>query len=158
MPADDGSPHVLYYEIHRRRRLGLMSSSSSSSAAVASAGLVALFLHGGPGAGCYANHVRFFDPDLYGTVVLLDQRGCGRSVPTGEVDRNDLGSLVSDVERLRARLLGGGGGGDREDDHGGEGGGGGGPGRDGATVGRDTRGVVGVYPGLGVRARAPARG
>ena len=148
MPADDGSPHVLYYEIHRRRRLGPTSSSSSSSAAASVAaqsssdgandelergGLVALFLHGGPGAGCYANHVRFFDPDLYGTVVLLDQRGCGRSVPTGEVDRNDLGSLVSDVERLRARLLGRGGG-DREDDHGGDGGDGGGGDGDGATA------------------------
>ena len=38
------------------------------------AGLPALFLHGGPGAGCYPNHARFFDPAVY-RIVLMDQRG-----------------------------------------------------------------------------------
>ena len=37
-------------------------------------GAPALFLHGGPGAGCFPNHARFFDPDHY-SVVLLDQVG-----------------------------------------------------------------------------------
>ena len=34
----------------------------------------ALWLHGGPGAGCYPNHARFFDPEKW-RIVLLDQRG-----------------------------------------------------------------------------------
>ena len=39
-----------------------------------SKGLPALFLHGGPGAGCYPNHARFFDPQVY-RIILVDQRG-----------------------------------------------------------------------------------
>jgi len=42
----------------------------------------ALFLHGGPGAGCFPNHARFFDPKRW-RVVLFDQRGCGSSTPKG---------------------------------------------------------------------------
>ena len=48
----------------------------------------ALFLHGGPGAGCFPNHARFFDPSYF-RIVLLDQRGCGRSTPRGELRGND---------------------------------------------------------------------
>ena len=39
-----------------------------------------LIVHGGPGGGCNAAMRRFHDPRHY-RVVLLDQRGCGRSVP-----------------------------------------------------------------------------
>jgi pimeloyl-ACP methyl ester carboxylesterase len=115
MPAEDGSAHVLYYEVHRRQRSPSSScpedggdgeSPDHLDAAIGD-GLAALFLHGGPGAGCYPNHVRFFDPSLYENVILFDQRGCGRSKPTGEVRDNTLEALVSDVERLRLHLLGG---------------------------------------------------
>lgn len=54
---------------------------------------------------CNPNHVRFFDPRLYETVVLLDQRGCGRSIPVGEVGYNTLELLVDDIERLRRIIL-----------------------------------------------------
>lgn len=64
--------------------------------------LVALFLHGGPGAGCFPNHARFFS-DQY-TVVLLDQRGCGQSRPLGELRQNTLGDIVQDCEVLRRHL------------------------------------------------------
>lgn len=62
-------------------------------------GPLALFLHGGPGAGCFPNHARFFDPEHY-RVVLLDQRGCGRSTPKGETRENTLSDLVRDCETL----------------------------------------------------------
>ena len=39
-----------------------------------------VFLHGGPGAGCTATDRRFFNPDYF-RIVLLDQRGSGRSRP-----------------------------------------------------------------------------
>ena len=39
-------------------------------------GAAALFLHGGPGAGCSPASRRFFDPNFY-RIVLLDQRGSG---------------------------------------------------------------------------------
>lgn len=66
--------------------------------------LVALFLHGGPGAGCFPNHARFFDPDRYSQIVLLDQRGSGSSLPRGEVRNHTLRDLVEDCERLRQHL------------------------------------------------------
>jgi proline iminopeptidase len=63
-----------------------------------------VFLHGGPGSSINPGHRRFFDPSFY-RIVLLDQRGCGRSTPRGEVHANTTPHLVEDLERLR-RLLG----------------------------------------------------
>jgi proline iminopeptidase len=67
------------------------------------AGLPVLFLHGGPGSGASPAHRRFFDPAGY-RIVLLDQRGCGRSTPRGELAHNSTELLVADIERLRAHL------------------------------------------------------
>lgn len=64
-------------------------------------GKPAIFLHGGPGGGCSAAHRRLFDPDVY-DVVLFDQRGCGRSRPTAELDSNTTWHLVEDIERFRS--------------------------------------------------------
>jgi proline iminopeptidase len=50
-------------------------------------GKPAVFLHGGPGGGCNANHRRLFDPARY-KVLLFDQRGCGRSKPHAELEAN----------------------------------------------------------------------
>ena len=67
------------------------------------AGVPVIFLHGGPGSGCSANHRRFFDPRRY-RIVLFDQRGCGRSVPRGCLHHNTTAHLVADIERLRKHL------------------------------------------------------
>lgn len=61
----------------------------------------AVFLHGGPGAGCGPDHRRLFDPARY-EVTLFDQRGCGRSTPHASLDDNTTWHLVADIERLRA--------------------------------------------------------
>jgi proline iminopeptidase len=66
-------------------------------------GMPALFLHGGPGGGCSAYNRRFFDPARY-RIVLLDQRGCGRSTPSGLLESNTTGHLVEDIESLRKML------------------------------------------------------
>ncbi len=66
-------------------------------------GIPALFLHGGPGAGCEPAHRRFFDPRRYRT-VLFDQRGCGRSTPHASLEANTTWDLVRDIERIRAFL------------------------------------------------------
>jgi proline iminopeptidase len=66
-------------------------------------GLPALFLHGGPGSGCKPYHRRFFDPEKY-RIVLLDQRGAGRSLPHGELAHNTTADLLRDLEHLRQRL------------------------------------------------------
>jgi proline iminopeptidase len=66
-------------------------------------GRPAVFLHGGPGAGCTPTHRRFFDPGAY-RIVLFDQRGAGRSRPAASVDANTTAHLVSDIESMRRHL------------------------------------------------------
>ena len=66
-------------------------------------GVPVLFLHGGPGAGASPTHRRFFDPTFY-RIIILDQRGAGRSTPLGELRDNDIPHLVSDLEALRTHL------------------------------------------------------
>ena len=66
-------------------------------------GIPVVFLHGGPGSGCNPTQRRFFDPKHY-RIVLLDQRGCGRSTPQGEVTDNTTDDLVNDIEALRKHL------------------------------------------------------
>lgn len=61
-----------------------------------------VFLHGGPGAGCSADHRRQFDPERY-DILLFDQRGCGRSTPHASLESNTTWHLVDDMERLRAQ-------------------------------------------------------
>jgi len=81
---DVGDGHSIYYE-----RVGKPG------------GTPAVFLHGGPGAGCSADHRRLFDPARY-DLLLFDQRGCGRSTPHAELEANTTWHLVDDIERLRA--------------------------------------------------------
>ena len=60
-----------------------------------------LMVHGGPGGGSNATMRRFHDPAHY-RIVLFDQRGCGRSTPSAELDDNTTWDLVADMEQLRA--------------------------------------------------------
>ncbi|MBP2341028.1 proline iminopeptidase [Saccharothrix coeruleofusca] len=67
-----------------------------------------VFLHGGPGGGSTPGHRRLFDPAAY-RIVLLDQRGCGRSTPLASEPGADLSAnttwhLVADLELLREHL------------------------------------------------------
>ena len=67
-----------------------------------------VFLHGGPGAGSGPAHRRLFDPSRY-LIVVLDQRGCGRSLPHAsepgfDLARNTTWHLVADLELLREHL------------------------------------------------------
>ena len=66
-------------------------------------GYPVVFLHGGPGSGCNATQRRFFDPHFY-RIILLDQRGCGRSTPQGCVEDNTTDKLVEDIEALKQHL------------------------------------------------------
>ena len=64
----------------------------------------ALFLHGGPGAGCTPGDRRWFDPQRW-RIVLFDQRGCGRSRAVDPLHANTTGHLVADIEALRQHLV-----------------------------------------------------
>lgn len=66
-------------------------------------GVPVVFLHGGPGAGSTPNHRRFFDPEFY-RIIILDQRGAGRSKPFAELKNNNPQELVEDLEKLRLFL------------------------------------------------------
>ncbi|MEM7423010.1 MAG: prolyl aminopeptidase [Pseudomonadota bacterium] len=60
-------------------------------------------LHGGPGAGCSPFMRRFFDPRRY-MIVLFDQRGAGKSSPSGGLENNTTWDLVDDLEAIRKHL------------------------------------------------------
>lgn len=66
-------------------------------------GIPALFLHGGPGSGTDPSHRCFFDPKVY-RIVLMDQRGSGKSKPHAHLTENTTWHLVQDIEQLREHL------------------------------------------------------
>jgi proline iminopeptidase len=71
-------------------------------------GKPALVLHGGPGSGCSTGMRRYFNPEVY-RIVLLDQRGSGRSKPHAsepviDLSANTTAHLIADIERLRQHL------------------------------------------------------
>ena len=66
-------------------------------------GLPVIFLHGGPCSGTKPDHRRFFNPELY-RIILFDQRGCGLSLPFGELENNTTQDLIADMERIRQTL------------------------------------------------------
>ncbi|MDH6626959.1 proline iminopeptidase [Streptomyces sp. LBL] len=71
-------------------------------------GKPALVLHGGPGSGCSPYLRRLFDPAAY-RIVLLDQRGSGRSTPRAsaydtDMSVNTTAHLIADLELLRRHL------------------------------------------------------
>ncbi len=66
-------------------------------------GIPVIFLHGGPCSGTKPDHRRFFNPELY-RIILFDQRGCGLSLPFGELENNTTQDLIDDMERIRNEL------------------------------------------------------
>jgi pimeloyl-ACP methyl ester carboxylesterase len=62
-----------------------------------------VFLHGGPGGGIAPFYRQFFNPKIW-RVILLDQRGAGKSTPFASLEGNDTWSLVKDLESLRTHL------------------------------------------------------
>lgn len=66
-------------------------------------GVPVVFLHGGPGSRSRPHHRQYFDPSFF-RIVLLDQRGCGHSRPSGAIAHNSTTHLLHDLELLRLRL------------------------------------------------------
>lgn len=68
-----------------------------------SAGIPVVLLHGGPGSGCQPDQLAMFDLTRM-FVIMVDQRGAGRSLPHGCRDANTTAHLVADLELLRRHL------------------------------------------------------
>ncbi|MCR8916428.1 prolyl aminopeptidase [Marinobacter panjinensis] len=66
-------------------------------------GIPVLVVHGGPGGGCEDYYRRFFDAERY-RIILMDQRGAGRSSPLAAFDGNTTQKLVEDMETVRSFL------------------------------------------------------
>ena len=71
-------------------------------------GIPLVYLHGGPGVGTSVNARMMFDPDVF-RIVLLDQRGCGRSRPlasdpAADCATNTTHHLLADLEEIREVL------------------------------------------------------
>jgi len=66
-------------------------------------GIKVLFIHGGPGLGFSEKDKAFFDPTKF-HVIFIDQRGCGKSTPKGELAFNTTLDLVSDIIQVLDHL------------------------------------------------------
>ncbi len=62
-----------------------------------------LFVHGGPGSGIRPIHRSYFNPEQY-RIILVDQRGCGKSTPHAEIRENTTWELIADFEKIRVLL------------------------------------------------------
>ena len=95
------------YPIQEPRRSGLLQVSELHQIyweeSGNSDGIPVIFLHGGPGAGASPQSRGFFNPEKY-RVVIIDQRGCGRSLPYAETRENTTWDLVADIEKVREML------------------------------------------------------
>lgn len=87
---DVGDGHSMYYEVHG-----------------AADGKPAVVLHGGPGGGLQRWVLRLFNLRRW-RVILFDQRGCGKSLPSATtpagLKANTTWHLVEDIERLRSAV------------------------------------------------------
>lgn len=78
--------HTIYYEESGNRK-----------------GIPILFVHGGPGSSSSEQSRRYFDPRFY-RIIVFDQRGCGKSIPSAEIRENTTFDLVDDMEKIREHL------------------------------------------------------
>lgn len=66
-------------------------------------GIPILSFHGGPGSKSRPEHAERFDLSKY-YVILFDQRGCGKSSPSGNTENNTTQNTLYDAERIRESL------------------------------------------------------
>ena len=55
--------------------------------------------HGGPGGSCKAKYAKVPKGDKY-RIIMMDQRGCGKSLPAGKLENNTTADTIDDIARL----------------------------------------------------------
>lgn len=66
-------------------------------------GIPVIKFHGGPGSFSRPKHTKIFNPFKY-RIIIYDQRGCGKSIPAGELKENSTQDLIEDIEKIRNHL------------------------------------------------------
>lgn len=66
-------------------------------------GIPLLSFHGGPGGKFKSKYAAMMDLEKY-YVIMFDQRGCGGSLPAGEIKENTTNDIPSDAEKLLNHL------------------------------------------------------
>lgn len=66
-------------------------------------GIPLINFHGGPGSSTTIRIAEAIDQDKY-YIILFDQRGCGQSVPLGEIQDNNTEALIQDADKLLNHL------------------------------------------------------
>lgn len=80
LKVDDG--HDVNYQVHGNEN-----------------GETFVFLHGGPGIGVTEKDLQYFDLER-DQVILIDQRGCGKSRPLRELKDNSTQHLINDIASI----------------------------------------------------------
>ena len=62
-------------------------------------GKVIMSTHGGPGGSNKVSYIKDLDLKKY-RVIVFDQRGCGKSLPLGSVEKNTTKDTIKDMARL----------------------------------------------------------
>ncbi len=62
-------------------------------------GIPVLYVHGGPGSGCGEDAHRYFDPKKF-KIIIVDQRGAGKSKPFASLNANTTKNLVEDFRKI----------------------------------------------------------
>lgn len=61
-----------------------------------------IFLHGGPGSGCHDGYKEYFNPQK-NRVIFFDQRGAGKSTPSGLLSGNTTNDLINDINTIATK-------------------------------------------------------
>lgn len=64
-----------------------------------------IILHGGPGGSCMdvKEYLSYHDNNKY-KIIIFDQRGCGKSSPSCELQENTTWDIIEDIETIRKTL------------------------------------------------------
>ncbi len=66
-------------------------------------GIPVFFIHGGPGDFSNPKFISLFNKKKY-RIIMIDQRGCGKSTPTCETKENTTDKLIHDMHVIREYL------------------------------------------------------